>query len=289
MKAHTIPPIVKMFQTETSLNYNTIMGVNPKTEKNKLPTNILHLSPSNTSGFNVCKFAHNCKKICLHFSGNPAYFSAKFKARINRTLSFQKDNQRFIDLLILNICRNYFKNASKKIGVRLNGTSDILWETKKAFVSTAMSDFIYRKFSIYLNSGEYQNIFDVFIQNKIDIQFYDYTKHIVNRDIKKLTNDFLYDLTFSFDGFSNLINIEHCKKALNLGLNVAAAFNIKKTENLPKKIFVPEFQRTLKIIDGDLSDERFNDEKGGHLVGLRFKQPRGNRISLEDVKSFCIA
>ena len=45
----------------------------------------------------------------------------------------------------------------------------------------------------------------------------------------------------------------------------------------------------LKIIDGDLSDERFNDEKGGHLVGLRFKQPRGNRISSEDVKNFCIA
>ena len=61
MKAHTIPPIVKIFQTETGLNYNTIMGVNPKTEKNKLPTNILHLSPSNTSGFNVCAFAKNCK------------------------------------------------------------------------------------------------------------------------------------------------------------------------------------------------------------------------------------
>jgi len=289
MKAHNLPPFVKLFQTETGLNYNTIMGVNPKLKKNELPTNILHLSPSNTSGFNVCKFAHNCKKICLHFSGNPAYFSAKFKARLNRTLSFQKNNQRFIDLLILNICRNFYKNDSKKIGVRLNGTSDILWETKKVFISIGLSDFIYRKFSLNINSGNYENIFDVFIQNKIDIQFYDYTKHIVNRNIKELTEKFFYDLTFSFDGFSNLINIEHCKKALDLGLNVAAAFNIKKNENLPEKIYIPEFQRTLKIIDGDLSDERFNDEKGGHLVGLRFKQPRGNRISSEDVKNFCIA
>ena len=289
MKAHNLPPLTKLFQTETGLNYNTIMGVNPKTEKNKLPTNILHLSPSNTSGFQVCLFAKNCKKVCLHWAGNPAYFSAKFKARINRTLSFQKDNQRFIDLLILNICRNYFKNDSKKIGVRLNGTSDILWETKKAYVSSAMSDFIYRKFSIFLHCGEYQNIFDVFIQNKIDIQFYDYSKHIVNRNIKELTEKFFYDITFSFDGFSNLLNVKHCNQALNFGLNVAAAFNIKKTENLPKKIYVPEFQRTLKIIDGDLSDERFNDEKGGHLVGLRFKQPRAAQMTPEDVKNFCIA
>ena len=111
----------------------------------------------------------------------------------------------------------------------------------------------------------------------------------MNRNIKELTEKFFYDITFSFDGFSNLLNVKHCNQALDLGLNVAAAFNIKKTENLPKKIFVPEFQRTLKIIDGDLSDERFNDEKGGHLVGLRFKQPRGNRISSEDVKNFCIA
>ena len=90
MKAHTLPPRVKIYQTENRLNYNTIMGVNPKTKKNKLPTNILHLSPSNTSGVQVCLFAKNCKKVCLHWAGNPAYFSAKFKARINRTLSFNK-------------------------------------------------------------------------------------------------------------------------------------------------------------------------------------------------------
>ena len=59
MRAHNLPPLTKLFQTETSLNYNTIMGVNPKTEKNKLPTNILHLSPSNTSGVQVCAFAKN--------------------------------------------------------------------------------------------------------------------------------------------------------------------------------------------------------------------------------------
>ena len=289
MKAHILPPQVKTFQTNTGLNYNSIMGVNPKTKKNKLPTNILHLSPSNTSGINVCKFAHNCKKICLHFSGNPAYFSAKFKARINRTLSFNRDNERFIDLLILNISRNFYKNKSNRIGVRLNGTSDVLWETKKAFISTAMSDFIYRKFSIFLNCGEYENIFDVFIQNKIDIQFYDYSKHLINRNIKELTEKFLYDLTFSFDGFSNLLNVNHCNQALDMGLNVAAAFNIKKTENLPEKIYIPEFKRTLKVIDGDLSDERFNDPKGDHLVGLRFKQPRGAQMTSEDVKNFCIA
>ena len=95
MKAHTLPPRVKIYQTENSVNYNTIMGVNPKTKKNKLPTNILHLSPSNTSGVQVCLFAKNCKKVCLHWAGNPAYFSTKFKARINLTLSFNKDNDQF--------------------------------------------------------------------------------------------------------------------------------------------------------------------------------------------------
>ena len=104
-----------------------------------------------------------------------------------------------------------------------------------------------------------------------------------------MTEKFLYDLTFSFDGFSNLLNVKHCNEALDLGLNVAAAFNIKKTENLPEKIYIPEFKRSLKVIDSDISDERFNDPKGGYLCGLRFKQPRGIRMTSEDVKNFCIA
>ena len=285
MQAHLLPKTIKDYQQKCGLNYNNLMSTNPKTDKNKLPTNLLHLAPSNISGFNVCKFAGNCKKICLHFSGNPAYFSNKFQSRINKTLSFNRDKDMFIKLLILNICRNYKKNFYTKIGIRLNGTSDILWEKINVFIDKSTSNFIHRRFDIDIRPGSYSNIFNVFLENDIYLKFYDYTKNIVDRDLKECTKS-NYHLTFSFDGYSNKKNVEHCKMALESGLNVAAAINIKRGRKLPERLSA--FDRVMKTFDGDISDERFNDP-ANRLILIRVKNPLGTEITAKDVERFCIA
>ena len=287
MKTHLLPQSIKNYQQITGLNYNKLLSVNPKTIKNKLPTSILHLSPANSSGLNVCKYAGNCKAICLNYAGNPAFKSNKLQARLNRTLSFSKDNHSFMLLLLLNICRNIYKNSGQSIALRLNGTSDILYEKISIKVDNSISNFIFNKFQLFINSGEYDNIFLLIKENNLPAICYDYTKNLIDRDItylKKLG----YYLTFSFDGFNNKNNIEQCKIALDNNINIAAAFKVTKYKQLPKTIHVKVLNKTFNIFDGDVSDERYLDPLNV-LIGLRFKLPRLHYYSQSDVDKFCIA
>ena len=67
-----------------------------------------------------------------------------------------------MNILILNIIRNFRKNENQLTAFRLNGTSDILFENIQIYISVGLSDFIYNKFSFNINSGYYSNIFDIF-------------------------------------------------------------------------------------------------------------------------------
>jgi len=91
-----------------------------------------------------------------------------------------------------------------------------------------------------------------------DIQFYDYTK-VVNRLEKNIPSN--YHLTFS----RSECNDSECMKALKLGYNVAAVFSTKKGEPLPAT------WNGYPVLDGDETDVRFLDAKGGYVVGLRAK------------------
>lgn len=61
------------FAKQWQINHTDILSTNPKTEKSAVQTYILHLAPAETSGFNVCPNSQNCRKICLHFAGNPVF------------------------------------------------------------------------------------------------------------------------------------------------------------------------------------------------------------------------
>ena len=128
----------------------------------------------------------------------------------------------------------------------------------------------------------------LFRLNNLEAQFYDYTK--TPRDYSHAMACG-YHLTFSYDGKTNKANHKHCRDALDAGLNIAAAFDIKKGESLPASLYVPELGRRLTVIDGDLSDERFNDPEKleGVLVGLRYKRATGRKATKQDIKRFCIA
>lgn len=170
-----------------------------KGEKLGYLTNILHLAPAWMSGYNVCPMASAaCTFACLNISGHAGIFKAGEttnaiqQCRIARTKFFFEDRAGFMVQLVSEI-RKAIKMALKNELIpvfRLNGTSDIRWETVEVNGLT---------------------IFEMFP----NVQFYDYTKIPNRRNLHKN-----YHLTFSLSES----NMDHAVAALANGMNVAAVF-----------------------------------------------------------------
>ena len=287
--------ILRDFKT----SYRTVFSVNPKTEKSAVQTYILHLAPADTSGVNVCAGAGNCAKICLHFAGNPVYMSAKQAARIRRTLAYVSDPKRFMRLLVCAILDKLNKHEGEELAFRLNGTSDIIWENVDFDITPEFAQFCRIKFGRILPLGK-RNIFEVFnfmaYNTGENVTFYDYTKVKHNwAECKRLG----YHLTFSFDGWDNAANLKIAKSALLAGVNLAAAFNLKRGQSLPIEISADGLDlpsstvfhpgAVLPVVDGDLTDYRPADPAMGVIIGLRFKLPHGINYTAAEKMAFCIA
>lgn len=239
-------------------NFSYIGGINltAKIAKGKsinMATYAVYFAPYNLSGKNVCaKATKECIMGCLNTSGR-VKMDVKgtiVNARINRTIAFYEQREKFMTLLIAEISRfkKYAESKGMEFAVRLNGTSDLSPEIFKAFG---------------------QNILELFP----DVQFYDYTK-VLNRSrlVEKYKN---YHLTFSYTGE----NWNECEQALKQGINVAAIFDTKKGIALPKTF------NGYNVLDGDLTDYRPADKKG-RIVGLRWKHiaNRENNIAIQNSK-----
>ena len=280
----------KAFETKHNLSYsNFFTFTNPKVLKNEkiseIPTAVLMLM--NTP--KACPAAGSCREVCLITSGNPIYLDNKIKCRIRRNKAFMTDYSIFLRYLVVNCFRHYSKNrTAEKVAYRLNGVSDYAFEDMSIKLTSEDTDYIQKAFNIYIEPIRYGSVIEA-VQKAIDlndnkliknsVQFYDYSKRIDrNFDKAKKLN---YHLTLShgskFDTFS---------KALELGLNYAAAFNLKKSQQLPTKF---EYRgKSLNVTDGDITDARFiDDNKTTNIVGLRFKivVNKDNSKKLE----FCIA
>lgn len=215
--------------------------VNPKTAKTlgmNVSNWILHLTPSNLSGFNICPMASKgCRASCLNGAGR-GLFNGVQLPRLRKTLYFIHFRKQFlehIDYEIQKLEKNAAIEGLRPI-VRLNGTSDISFENFKIRDNKSI-------FELYPN-----------------VQFYDYTKVFSRFDRLKEMKLNNYSVTFS----ASEDNSSHCLKALKLGFNVATVFNI-----------VPETYKGYTTIDGDKHDFRFLDEKSspGFVVGLKAKGP----------------
>ncbi|MEB3208939.1 MAG: hypothetical protein VKK63_08485 [Synechococcus sp.] len=291
-----LPNNLRAFCQIHQLDYKTILSTNPKTEKSEVQTYILHLAPSDTSGFNTCPNAGNCRAVCLNFAGNPAYMQTKQNARIRRTLAFYDSQQQFVQLLFVAICDKIVRHNGELVAIRLNGTSDICWENVELAIDQQFADFIYRKFGLpfYIGNGNH-TLFSLvqhlesMIGRKL-VQFYDYTK--LSRNWAKC-KQLDYHLTFSFDGWNNQTNLTIAKRALSAGVNIAAAFMVKRGKQLPKLAEVTSIVggdnlTFLPVYDGDKSDFRPADPSGGHIIGLRFKLPHGIKYNHSDKTAFCM-
>lgn len=131
-------------------------------------TGILYLAPHRIAykEINLCPASTaGCRASCLYSAGRGQFKSIQ-EARILKTIHFIEDQKAFIMQLQDDI--NSLKRKALKLGlkpcVRLNGTSDIDWQTIAA---------------------------QLFVNNP-DIQFYDYTKVLTR--YSKFRN---YDLTYS--------------------------------------------------------------------------------------------
>lgn len=204
-------------------------------------TYILHLAPSSLSGYNVCPMASKgCAAACLNTAGR-GRFDRTQAARIRKTRLFFEDRDTFMVMLVKDI-QAAIRDANRNHLIpvfRLNGTSDIRWETVTVGTkanSTFMADNIMALFPT--------------------IQFYDYTK-LANR-VNVPAN---YHLTFS----RSESNDSEVQELITTTLqNIAVVFNVKK--NAP----LPTYWDGREVTDGDLSDLRFLD-KQGIIVGLRGK------------------
>ena len=200
-------------------------------------TGVLYLAPHNLSGFQVCpKASEGCKRACLYTAGRGIY-SRTQNGRINKTRWFFEDRESFMATLVDNIHSLIRKATREKLvpAIRLNGTSDIAWE----------------KIVVMVDGKRYASVMEAFPM----VEFYDYTAVIGRKKALTLPN---YQLTFSLK--EN--NDKDAVKALAQGYNVAVVLRVGRSEAKPAT------WSGLPVINGDKTDVRFMDAKGGHIVAL---------------------
>ena len=199
---------------------------NPKTDKNlkieslkKYWIKRLNLAPAKISGYETCgSRSIGCTDACLNEAGNPVFMPQKTLGRVNRTQLYFKDRAKFLYMITKEI-RNHEINCKKhglKPVIRLNTTSDIMWENHK--------------------------IFDLFP----NVQFYDYTKHF-KRMIKYLKGSMPgnYHLTFS----RNEENDTQSTQVLKAGGNVAVVFRNKLPETYKGYKVISGDDHDLRFLD----------------------------------------
>ena len=205
---------------------------------------VLYLAPSDLSGMELCNGKSDaCALACLNASGQLG-LSSGIRATMARTLLFRFRPLIFWTGVSEEIARGARKALKKGMGhsVRLNGTSDVPFEARK-------------------NGKALRELMRLYPETR----FYDYTKlagrclpeYIARHGLQD------YHLTFSFSGE----NWKACEMLLERGVSVAVCFDLKRGENLP------ETYKGFRVIDGDIHDLRFLDEKGV-IVGLRYKLPK---------------
>jgi len=237
--------LLPLFKTTDSGRKRPILGTSVKTEKGEkagILTAVAYLAASTLSGINFCPWAGSCAFACLGHTTGRLRFEQSQKAQVLKALWFHFFPADFIETLKKEIARKEMEAMSqgKTCAIRLNGSTDILWER-------------------YLDMSEFPNV-----------QFYDYTK-ARHSSRKNLAPN--YHLTFSLDEKSN--SMAWAQEYLDAGGNVAVVVAGEQGTKLAAakraaKHIITNGWRGYPVIDGDKNDARFED-KPGHWVALYAK------------------
>lgn len=245
---------------------------NPKTEKSVdfgYLTAVLHLAPHIASGHNVCPMAHvaKCHGPCLNTSGRGGISkgSKRFKTpagllpdnaiqhcRIARTKQYFEDRPEFMRRLYRDI-RAFMRKCDRenlKPAIRLNGTSDLLWEKEPFPVSD-------NKRGIHM---VYTNVFAAFPQ----IQFYDYTK-IAKRFYREQPANYYLALSYSEANqkYAATCMMAHAETGCSLVTVYRDKDAIWEADCIASESGKP-------FVNGDIHDLRFLDPAGA-MVALKAK------------------
>lgn len=210
-------------------------------------TRVLYMMPARSSGTNACPFASaGCEAACLAEGTGRMSMSGPQRARRRRHASFILDREQFMADLVSEVAAHEVEaiTKGKRCAVRLNGTTDILWE----------------RVSVKRGQSEFACIMDAFPS----VQFYDYTKVPAKaRRLAALPTN--YHLTYSLSEKPEAER--HAAEYIAAGYSVAVVFAAKKGA-LPATSTV--LGGPLTVIDGDKHDCRFLDTPGS-IVGLSAK------------------
>ncbi|WP_046869296.1 GP88 family protein [Microvirga massiliensis] len=193
-----------------------------KGEKIGFMTAILYMAPHAISGQNLCALAllARCADPCLNLSGRGT-FDVNQMARLRKALYWIQYRERFLKQLHKEI--RLAKAQAERQGfillVRLNGTTDILWE----------------RYGVP--------------QAHADIQFYDYTK-IPNRNVPAN-----YDLTFSYSGVPQFAPF--VRRAIEKHMRIAVVFRSRAA--VEHYLTSGETFMGMPVVDGDDTDVRHLD------------------------------
>ena len=201
-------------------------------------TGILHLAPATEAGkdFKTChRFAH-CADGCLYHQGRGRMPNV-VNARIRRT------HELFVarDWTLRDIANDIrlIQETGRKLGlrpaIRLNGLSDLLWETPEFSLNGC-------------------SLFDMFP----DVQFYDYTKWKYKTRPAWDGSINNYHLTYSFNGQES--DIQNCLDVLSAGHNVNVVYskdNYNKNLSLIKAGALHPWG--YPMLDNEQHDLRFCD------------------------------
>ena len=151
------------------LSVNSDAKTSHGVEEENVLTGVMYLAPADLSGENLCPFADRagCKAVCLQDAGRKRMEGPQIAA-LRRTLFFQQYPDLFWSTIRKDCAALVAKARREGLtpAVRLNGTSDLLWEKSPEFIA------LHKEFPA--------------------IRFYDYTKY-PKRNVPKW-----YDLTFSY-------------------------------------------------------------------------------------------
>ena len=202
-------------------------------------TAVMYLAPHLDSGTNLCPWASaGCIKVCLKSSGHMA-LDMNGIVRLKKSLFYRLFRGQFMEDLAEDIAK--LERSALRAGlvpaVRLNGTSDILWERT--------------------------GIIDAFP----NVTFYDYTKAPLGQRPNLPPN---YHLTFSLSEVPE--SMEHAKTWIDAGYNAAAVVSSVGGETRPDAaraaayIIAAGSWHGYPTTDGDETDVRFWDEGGRWVI-----------------------
>lgn len=157
-----------------------------------------------------------CSEPCLFVSGRSEFIPMINLARRRKTAEFFANKTAYVEKIERDVKRVQKRAKHRKMTpcVRLNGTSDILWE-----------------------------LFGIFGRHT-DVQFYDYTKILAR--LKRHQKASNYHLTFSYSGE----NAAECLEALEMGYNVAVVFHKDIPSTFANRDVIDGTTHDLRFLDG---------------------------------------